>query len=396
MSFTNVAGTVLIGGNSDAGDSLLVQGRDLVDDITTIGPDPSYQGRVQVDPALAAFSFWGLSSVAVDTGDETASDTIVVTPLGIPITIDGGDPVYPTLPGDMLILDPQGAAGPYTVTLTGQGAGLIQVDGLGPITYGSIETLAATVPLDLVINANADPGGDNVANDGQADEFLLVLNAAGQLEVHINGDLAGVLPGNLLNSVVVQGSSDDDTLTIDHDGGLILPLTGIFFDGAALGANAGPNGDLLNLVGDPALGALATEWSVATGPNSGYIAFDPDGSLISGLPGGANGDEEIIQYANLTPVNDTVPVFTAHFFATAGVDEIVVGDGPVVGTDQTLRITSVNATFEEQRLAQQDAVDNQYHGRGRRRDAGLYRGDHGHRQFRALRQRVLRRRPERR
>ena len=148
--------------------------------------------------------------------------------------------------------------------------------------------------LDLVISANADPGGDNVANDGQADEFLLELNDAGQLEVSINGDLAGVLPWNLLASVVVQGSSDADTLTIGHDRGLIRPTAGISFDGQALGPNAGPNGDLLNLVGDPGFAAPATEWSVATGPSSGYIAFDPDGSLIQGLNGGLNGDEEVI------------------------------------------------------------------------------------------------------
>ena len=70
------------------------------------GPGPS-RSR-----AWLSVMFWGMSSLAVDTGDEVDSDSITVTPLGIPIAIDGGDPGVPDPAGRHPDAGPARRAGP--------------------------------------------------------------------------------------------------------------------------------------------------------------------------------------------------------------------------------------------------------------------------------------------
>jgi Ca2+-binding RTX toxin-like protein len=69
-----------------------------------------------------------------------------------------------------------------------------------------------------VIDAN-DVGG-NGQNNGIADDFRIVRNGA-NLEVYLNGNLSRIQPFAEVTQIIINGSNDADTLTIDQSGGFI-------------------------------------------------------------------------------------------------------------------------------------------------------------------------------
>jgi len=205
----------------------------------------------------------------------------------------------------------------------------------------------------VTLTANDDPGG-NVANNGVADLFRLIRSGS-NLEVYVNGNLFTSTPLAGLTAVQIGGSSDADALEIDFSGGTFA--TTIQFNGEALGLNPGPQ-DALILTGNP--GSAVGRITYASGPlfggdqDDGFIIVDPDDN---NGPGGGyttgfaawNGDEMMIQFANLSPVYDVVPAAQLDVFATHAVETISIIDGPVVGGFQTAEVTA--STFESYSFA---------------------------------------------
>ncbi|GAB4131525.1 MAG: hypothetical protein Kow0040_10920 [Thermogutta sp.] len=211
-----------------------------------------------------------------------------------------------------------------------------------------------------VVTISADDLAGKASNDGLADEFRLVRNG-GNLEVLIDGTLSQSLDLATLTGVVVQGSSDVDTLIVDLSGGIFSLPAGIQFDGEALGANVS-SGDTLVLTGDPGTAINRISYGsgprLGLGPNDGGILIDPDDStgVGGGFPtlSGANGDEVLIQFFNLSPVIDTVPAAQLDVFATNAAETISIIDGPISGGDQTATISA--ATFEDYSFANKTRV----------------------------------------
>ncbi len=83
----------------------------------------------------------------------------------------------------------------------------------------------------LIISAADTPGGANGASDGVADQFRLVRNGA-NLDVFINGSLFLAIPFTTVTAITVNGSSDNDTLTVDFANGTPIPSGGLTFDGS--------------------------------------------------------------------------------------------------------------------------------------------------------------------
>ncbi|HOP76785.1 MAG TPA: Ig-like domain-containing protein [Thermogutta sp.] len=210
----------------------------------------------------------------------------------------------------------------------------------------------------VTITANDDPGG-NGANNGIADLFRLVRNAD-DLEVYVNGNFVTSAPLAGLTAVQVGGSSDADELQIDLSGGAFS--TTIQFDGEALGLNVAPQ-DSLTLLGDP--GAPIGRVTYAAGPlfgggaDDGFIILDPDDN---NGPGGGwnvgfatwNGDELMIQFANLSPVYDVVPAAQVDVFATHAAETISILDGILVSGYQTAKVSA--STFEDYFFANKTRV----------------------------------------
>ena len=210
----------------------------------------------------------------------------------------------------------------------------------------------------VTISADDDPGG-NGANNGVPDLFRLVRQSD-DLEVYVNGSLVTSTPLAGLTAVHVNGSADQDTLEIDFSGGTFA--TTIQFDGAALGANVSSD-DSLTLLGNP--GAPLGRITYASGPlfggnsSDGWVIIDPDdnngagGGFNTGFAGW-NGDELMIQFANLSPVYDVVPAAQLDIFATHAAETIEIKDGDLVGGYQTATVAA--STFESYSFANKTRV----------------------------------------
>ncbi|MGQ9503918.1 MAG: Ig-like domain-containing protein [Thermogutta sp.] len=210
----------------------------------------------------------------------------------------------------------------------------------------------------VTISADDDPGG-NGTNNGIPDLFRLVRQGD-DLEVYINGNFVTASPLADLTAVQVLGSSDQDALEIDFSGGAFA--TSIQFNGEALGSNSLPQ-DSLTLIGDP--GTPLGRVTYAAGPlfgggaGDGRIIVDPDdnngpgGGLRTGFAGW-NGDELMIQFANLSPVYDVTPAVQLDIFATQVGEEISISDGDVIGGYQTAKVTA--PTFESYSFANKTRV----------------------------------------
>lgn len=272
------------------------------------------------------------------------------------ITVEGNDPtIWPG--GDVLNYNGDGDK-----EITGEFTGTITAGGVMPVIFSEIELVQTTAgnSLDDTINIGTLPGGaDGNPNEltmrraGVANEFVEILFDGDTTD----GAAATVISRQLftsMNSLEVNGAGDNDTFTIDHNGGVFNFAGGIDFDG---GGQTGTPGDLLQLIGDPGLAATMRGTSVATSPSSGLITLDPndsEGPGGLGGPGTGDGDEQFITYSGLEPVNDVVPMAQYDFFATGASETINLLNGPVITGSQTLEIDG--ATFENQRVANKTLV----------------------------------------
>ncbi|MEQ1607243.1 MAG: Ig-like domain repeat protein, partial [Pyrinomonadaceae bacterium] len=99
-------------------------------------------------------------SIAADAG----SDTINVVPIAnIAINVDGGSPVLPVQPGDVLGVDFTGTTG-LVFTPGVPGSGVITFTNRAPVSYVSIETPPITQPTTTTVTSSANPSvfGQNV------------------------------------------------------------------------------------------------------------------------------------------------------------------------------------------------------------------------------------------
>lgn len=81
----------------------------------------------------------------------------------------------------------------------------------------------------LTVSANDDPSRD-AADDGTADSFLVRVNN-GLLEITINGKVAVLANLNSVSNLIIDGSTDTDTVTIDFVNGDPTPNGVIEFQG---------------------------------------------------------------------------------------------------------------------------------------------------------------------
>ncbi len=98
----------------------------------------------------------------------------------------------------------------------------------------------------LTVNVADHPMGGQI-NDGKADTIRIV-RAGTQLRVLINNTLTAVAEDQSVSQIIINGSSDDDTLIVDISEGPVMPTGGLVFNaggqtttGDSLQLNA-PNG----------------------------------------------------------------------------------------------------------------------------------------------------------
>lgn len=182
------------------------------------------------------------AQTTISGGDD--SDTFNILPTqDSPITVNGGDPTLPVVPGDVLNLDFSGLASPPVLTLgvdAGSGAfSFLAPDLEQPVNYSSIENVNTSVGgyhlvLNMFTSGFQDSSDDTIDATVDATDTDLLLDINGGN--FFTGAVADIL------SFTTIGSTDNETLNINENANGVLP----FFQGAAPATIPGSNGSHLN------------------------------------------------------------------------------------------------------------------------------------------------------
>jgi hypothetical protein len=279
------------------------QGEDLTINSTGGGPETIGVSGTQVTRSSGGpIALSGLGSLTVNGTDNATGDSFDVTPsASLPITIDGRNPT--TAPGDTL--NYSGTAG--QINAVDANNGTITEAGMQPITYKSIETITGNSSLLLVLDAGAQ------ANDGIPDSFLIRGNG-GTFEAFVNGSLAFTSQTSYYHNLIVNGSGDNDFLTVDATNGNPIPKFGINFNP---GGQTDASGDQLEVIG-------------TTSATGGYLPGGTAGTGTVNVNTGA-GDRPIIFNGLESATAHNLSDFT---LTTPGSKDILTVDSPAAGQNR--------------------------------------------------------------
>ncbi|MBA4029687.1 MAG: hypothetical protein C0478_02060, partial [Planctomyces sp.] len=171
--------------------------------------------------------------------------------------------------------------------------------------YSSIETVTTSIVPDATLEAQ-------FPDDGMPDNWLVKRSDSDPaiLEVYVNGVLAFQQDYASTTKLTINGSTDDDTLTVDLTNGDIQLADGIHFNG-------GDGTDAVVLVS-------ANDVTKVTHT----FTSDTEGSIeIVGL----SSDLTTISYTGLDPIVDNLSAATREFIFTGGDETISLTDDAAAG-----------------------------------------------------------------
>ena len=135
---------------------------------------------------------------------------------------------------------------------------------------------------DYTVSA-AGPGGNGLDN-AVADAFRLVLDSSHtSVKVYLNGTLSQTLALNGMGKITIQGSNDNDTLTVDQSNGLVSLPNGIVFSGGSGTNSLILSGGSTNL-NETYDGAAGTDLITDASHNVQTVSFTGIGSTLSTAP----------------------------------------------------------------------------------------------------------------
>ena len=221
------------------------------------------------------------------------------------LTVDGGNPTTP--PGDTL-----NYSGPGLVT-----SGTITQPGFNPVSYTGMENVTTPNASVSGTNGNFRIAATADANDGDDDGFILRLSSDGlRFEVFAVDDAGNpvLVFSQLLadvNSITIEGSNDNDTLTVDYSNGAPIPTGGLFYHGHGDGIN---DHDVLFIQNGSVVSVAHT---FATSSN-GSVRIESSTNTF-----------QDITYTGLEPITDTLLAEVRTFTFGANADLITLSDdGP--------------------------------------------------------------------
>ena len=185
---------------------------------------------------------------------------------------------------------------------------------------GSVKNFSATGYYDNAPTLNANQLTAGTAGNGSADAFVL-QRVSTDLQVSVNGTPIFLLPETSVTEFTINGSTDNDTLTVAFAGGDPIPAGNVTFNGGT-GGN-----DTLAVTGAPSGNAIFNYTN----------AFD--GSVV--VPGAGT-----INYTGLDPISYTTTGGTLTFNLTGSDDSVAVTQvgSNVVLSGNTIETTTVSLT----------------------------------------------------
>lgn len=296
-------------------------------DAYTYNPGGSRTARTATVPALPTVTFTqatqsgseGAGAMTITVQLSGVTDSAVSVPFTVTGTADGGGTDYTITASPVTIPATQTQT---TITITPVNDTTPEGDETVIVTMGTPTnaTQGATTQHTATISDNdfgvsANDAVADTSGDGIADSFSVGISG-GQLVVSVGGATAFTdSPGNV-HRLVINGSSDDDTLTVNFGSGDPVPTGGITYTGSGQVVA----GDGLVIEG----GSFTTVTYTMDGTDSGTV--DLDGSAIT--------------FTGLEPVTDNSDAVNRVFTVTApGPQQIwLIDDG--APTDGRTRIDS--------------------------------------------------------
>ncbi|MGH9174610.1 MAG: hypothetical protein ACRD1H_09635, partial [Vicinamibacterales bacterium] len=161
-----------------------------------------------------------------------------------------------------------------------------------------------------------------------------------------------------VNSVTFLGSSDADTLTVDHSGGLVGGGAGLdggidFQADALIGAGGG---DTLVITGDPGIAIARETYLVGMTEDAGTWILDPNDNMGAGAAGMADGDEMLVTFTGLEPADSDTAAAVFDLIMNAAGNRATIENGGMLNGANALQVTDDNATFETTRFANKTTV----------------------------------------
>ena len=225
--------------------------------------------------------------------------------------------------------------GLVNVTPTANFVGTEKITIATGITTSAIDYQVAPIEIvssasNLTLSASNDPRHD-AADDGIADTFQVRLNNSGLLEISINGKVGQLATLASVQTLIINGSTDTDTLTIDFSNGNPIPAGGLDFNGDA---EAAGGSDQMIVKG------------ASGGPMSYRLTDTNDGSFsVNGVTLITFTGLEAIR-DDLNAVNRTVQFSEAGGNALLSVDPAFTNKMKfALGTGLTFSMTVPSATF---------------------------------------------------
>lgn len=303
ISVESTTGSVTL----SAGDDLILQATSSITAATFI--------TLNLDAADADV---GVGSTATLSGQLTAgtavgvvggadADSIIVTPsafISSNLNVDGGGGL------DSFEVDLTGVTNPV-LNATGAGSFTITSDDHATITLTSIESVSLTAGSPDFVARNIDLSG---SANAVADVYSLASDGAGNVVFTLNGLSSVVGTQASTTAWTVTGSSDDDTLTVDHSNGIIA---------AAINFVGGAGSDKLAVIGNGTANGNYTPSATTTG--NGTISVTGAGLLTFSQLEPVDISGMATATLTLPGANDIIAAQNGFDFSTGVVPALIVG-----------------------------------------------------------------------
>ena len=231
---------------------------------------------------------------------------------------------------DLLRIDGGGNAG--SLFLTGAGAGTLSVTGGAFFNFSEMEQ------LDL-----NNFGALSIIGDGGANNFELTQAGGGDFVVNVDGFAFNAEA----TSFDFSGQNGNDQLVIDNGAGIVNRLVGFSGAGAF---------DTLVIEGNPGAVVARETYLVGATQDAGTWILDPNGSAGVGAAGLLDGDELVVEFTGLDPVDTSTPAVNFDIFLTGGNDDVRFEAGGLLAGVASTRVVDVAGTFETFRYANKQQV----------------------------------------
>ena len=297
--------------------------------ISVVGDPGSFNDVVSVNSTKAP------TTIATGAGDDSfffTAPTIAASVTLNNTAASGSDTVYYAL-GGVDGTFATGAQGRETFQSAATGAGLVSVTSSKPAFASSFPEVAGS-------GAKIDVNLNTLYAAPTALSTTLSLSG-GVIQAAVAGGPTHSFPENTVDAFTIGGTTAGSTLTIDYTGGVPYG-PGVTFTPPVATGGASNTLILQN-------GSFSQQAYIASGPGAGRIAF-PNRTV------GSSTITNVIDFANLSPVIDTVAVAGYSFSAPLGAQSIEVLTGPVVSGARTTRIQSTTGAFEQVDFANKTSV----------------------------------------